>query len=264
MPELPEVEALVRDLSALTSGQRVSSIQLGAIAALKTFDPGLADLEGQAIAGWRRRGKFVVWELESVAMVIHLGRAGWVRWHDRVPPERAKGAPGKAPPAPSRPKLGRGPLALRVVLDHGGALDVTEMGHEKHLAIWILNDADQLPQLARLGPDPLDPAFDVAGLAALARASTFNLKTFLTRQEVMAGVGNAYSDEALHAARLSPFKSAARLSDEELVRLHHALVGVLTDAVARSVGLSAGDLKSEKKRSMRVHGRTGQACPVCG
>src|SRR6202034_974431 len=118
--------------------------------------------------------------------------------------------------------------------------------------------------LARLGPDPLDPEFGERELAALLDERPGNLKTVLTDQSILAGVGNAYSDEALHAAKLSPYKAANKLTEAEAARLHSALVGVLRDAVSRSTGVAAGGLKSEKKSGLAVHGRTGQPCPVCG
>jgi formamidopyrimidine-DNA glycosylase len=155
-------------------------------------------------------------------------------------------------------------LALRVGLDSGAGFDVTEQGTEKRLAIWVVRALDEVEGIARLGPDPLAPGFDAAALGAILAGRSGNLKKVLTDQSVLAGVGNAYSDEALHAARLSPFKPAGKLSDDEVTRLYQALVGALRDAVERSAGLPASGLKGEKKSGLRVHGRTGEPCPVCG
>ncbi|HTT87149.1 MAG TPA: zinc finger domain-containing protein, partial [Acidimicrobiales bacterium] len=134
----------------------------------------------------------------------------------------------------------------------------------KRLALWVVTRPEEVEPLATLGPDPLDPALDVAALRRLLHGAPGTLKTALSTQSLIAGVGNAYSDEVLHAARLSPFKPAARLDDEELQRLHAALGSVLGEATARAAGRSAAELKGDKKRAMRVHGRTGEACPVCG
>jgi formamidopyrimidine-DNA glycosylase len=161
-------------------------------------------------------------------------------------------------------KVGKGPLALRVGLSGGSGFDITEAGTEKRLALHVVNDPMEVERVASLGPDPLDPAFDAAALAALLAGRRAQLKGLLTDQSVLAGVGNAYSDEALHAARLSPFKPAGSLTAEENERLYTALIGVLRDAVERSAGLPAKGLKSEKRSGMAVHGRTGEACGVCG
>jgi len=253
VPELPEVEALARFLTAQAAGRAVDGLELAAFAALKTFDPPLAAFAGRTISGCGRRGKFLDLGFEgepALHLVFHLVRGGWVRWYDALPAARAK--PGK------------GPLALRARLADGGGFDVTEMGTEKRLALYAVADPSAVPGIERLGPDPLAPSFDVAALGRALEGQPGNVKTVLTDQAVLAGVGNAYSDEALHVARLSPFKPVARLSPEELGRLHAALVGVLVDAVTRSVGLPAKGLKAEKKENLRVHGRTGQPCPACG
>ncbi len=250
MPELPEVESLAGFLSQKATGRTIEAVELVAFAALKTFDPPLDVLAGCTIIGCGRRGKFLLLHAEPHWLVIHLARGGWVRWNDALPPGRAK--PGK------------GPLALRVRLDGGAGFDFIEAGTEKRLAAYVVATPDEVEGVARLGPDPLDPAFDAPALRAALAGQGGQLKAALTTQTVVAGVGNAYSDEALHVARLSPFKSAAGLSEEEATRLHAAVTDVLSDAVSRSAGLPAAGLKKEKKSGMRVHGRAGQPCPVCG
>ena len=253
MPELPEVEALARFLAERAGGRRVEGAELAAFAALKTYDPPLDALVGRTVTGCGRRGKFLLLATgdgDPLWLVLHLARGGWVRWSDELPAARAR--PGK------------GPLALRVRLEGGSGFDVTEAGTEKRLAAYVVRSPDDVEGVARLGPDPLDPAFDAAALGTALRAHGGQLKAALTTQSVVAGVGNAYSDEALHVARLSPFKSAAKLSDDEVARLHAAVVAVLGDAMARSAGLPAAGLKSEKRSGMRVHGRTGEPCPACG
>jgi formamidopyrimidine-DNA glycosylase len=250
VPELPEVEALVRFLDHQTKGTSIERIQLATFSALKTFDPSLDALKGRTFQGWRRQGKYLGGDLDGVWLVVHLARGGWIQWREQL--------------SAGRPKLGKGPLALRVGLDTGAGFDVTEQGTEKRLALWVVPSMADVEGVARLGPDPLDPSFSVSALASVLAGRSGNLKTVLTDQSALAGVGNAYSDEALHVARMSPFKSAAKLTDDEVSRLHSALVSVLRDAADRSAGLPASGLKGEKKSGLRVHGRTGQPCPECG
>jgi formamidopyrimidine-DNA glycosylase len=255
VPELPEVQALVEFLDGRLRGRRVERCELGAVAALKTFDPALGDLVGRTVAGCRRRGKFVCLDTDGIWLVVHLARGGWVKWWDSLPATRAR---------PSR-----SPIALRVGLvgedlAPSPGFDITEMGTEKRLALWVVHRLDEVAPLASLGPDPLDPAFDAATLGRILGSASGTIKTALSTQSLVAGVGNAYSDEILHAAKLSPFKPAAKLSADEVDRVHAALVAILAEATARASGQAAKELKGDKKRTMRVHGRTGEACPVCG
>lgn len=250
MPELPEVDALTHFLDEACSGQTLERVEVGALSALKTYSPPIESLRGRTVRGVSRRGKYLCFDVDGTWLVIHLARGGWVQWRPVATPARAR--PGK------------GPLALRVALSGGAGFDVTEQGTEKRLALSVVADPDEVEGVARLGPDPLDPCFGVEELDAALAGRTGNLKTVLTDQSVIAGVGNAYSDEALHAARLSPYKAAGKLTADETARLHRALVGVLSDAVARSHGLPAKGLKAEKRDGMAVHGRTGLPCPVCG
>jgi formamidopyrimidine-DNA glycosylase len=261
VPELPEVESLAAYLRATASGLRIARVELAAINALKTFDPPVSALVGSRVLGASRRGKFLDVELvdddgEILHLVTHLARAGWLHWRREVP---------AAPPKP-----GKGPLAFRVAFvdDDGvpaGGFDLTEAGTQKRLAVYVVRDPSTLEGIARLGPEPLDDAFTQDVLAAiLTEAGGKQLKGVLRSQAIIAGIGNAYSDDILHAARLSPFKAAGKLTDVEVGTLHTAIHDVLADAVRRSEGLGAGDLKAEKKLGMRVHGRTGQPCPVCG
>lgn len=250
---MPEVEALARFLGERAGGRRVERAELAALAALKTYDPPLDALVGRTVAGTGRRGKFLLVDLsgpDPLLLVLHLARGGWVRWCDPLPAKAA------------RP--GRGPLALRVGLDGGAGFDVTEAGTEKRLAAYVVRAPEDVDGIARLGPDPLAPGFDAAALAKALAGHGGQLKAALVSQSTVAGVGNAYSDDALHLARLSPFKSAAKLTEEEAARLHAAVVSVLGDAVARSVGRPAAELKDEKRSGLRVHGRTGLPCPECG
>ena len=255
MPELPEVEALARFLTERTAGTRVASVTLASLSALKTFDPSLTALVGQRVMGVFRRGKFLDLQTEDgLHLVWHLSRAGWVQWRDDVPSTPVK--PGKSP------------IALRTafVNDDGepvGGFDVTEYGTQKRLAIHVVRDPLEVPGVARLGPDAL--ALTEAEFAAiLAGAGRSQLKGVLRDQAVIAGIGNAYSDEILHAARLSPFHPCNTLTAEQVSTLYSCVRAELLTAIDNSVGHGTGTLKSEKKANLAVHGRTGEACPVCG
>jgi len=251
MPELPEVTALAADLDRRLKGRVIDRPSIAAFSALKTFDPPADALSGRTIDGVSRHGKFLDIAAGDLHVILHLARAGWIRWRD-------------APPPPPTGRPGKGPLAARLVLDDGTGLDITEAGTKKSLSISVVHDPADVPGVARLGPDPLDPAFTrnvFAGI--LAQQGRAQIKGVLRNQSLIAGIGNAYSDEILHVAKMSPFKPAA-MSDDELDRLYDAVQSTLRDALARADGLAASELKSEKKSGLRVHGRTGQACPVCG
>jgi formamidopyrimidine-DNA glycosylase len=250
VPELPEVEALTAGLSAHMAGRVIAKCRLNSFSALKTVDPALDKLVGRTVDGVERRGKFVCLDTGGIWLVTHLARGGWVKWYDAVPTGAIK--------------PGRSPIALRMTLDDGAGLDITEMGTEKRLALWVVRALEEVAPLAQLGVDPLSPAFTVARLAELMGSASATVKTALITQSIIAGVGNAYSDEALHRAKLSPFKKTGSLSDPEVEALHHAVVGVLAEATERSATVPIGELKGDKKRAMAVHGQTGKPCPVCG
>jgi formamidopyrimidine-DNA glycosylase len=251
MPELPEVEALTDYLREVASGLVIARVQPASFSVLKTYDPPVDALKGRALTNTARKGKYLLLDHDGLFLVLHLARAGWLRWKD---------------PLPTGPlKMGKGPLALRVAYDGGAGFDVTEAGTEKRVAAWVVENPETIEFVATLGIDPLDDAFTNDAFAELlTQAGNVQLKGALTDQRLIAGVGNAYSDEALHTARLSPFKKANKLTDDERDALHDALVTVLRDAVKRSEGVPAAGLKSEKKSGLRVHGRAGQPCPVCG
>ena len=248
MPELPQVEALRAWLADRLVGRAVSGVQLVDFAALKTYQPPLDALLGLEITDVARHGKFIDVDAQGVHLVFHFARAGWLTWKDAQPT------------TPARP--GRGPLSLRVTLDDGSGFDLTEAGTQKRLAVWLVDDPAKVPAIAALGPDALD--LTVGDLAALLVGNAGRLKTVITDQKVIAGIGNAYSDEILHVAKLSPFATAGKLTESQLAALHDAMVSVLTDAVQRSVGQQAATLKGEKRSGLRVHARTGLPCPVCG
>jgi formamidopyrimidine-DNA glycosylase len=252
VPELPEVEALALDLGGRLEGRAIVRVDLAAFSALKTFDPPLSALDGTFVEGVTRHGKFLDVSTGGLHLVLHLARAGWVRWRDEVP---------KLPPKPSN----KSPLAARVVLDDDSGLDVTEAGTKKSLALYVVRDPQDVEGIARLGPDPLSADFTLEAFQdILTAAGRSQVKGVLRHQGTIAGIGNAYSDELLHAARMSPFKPASSLDEAEVATLYAAIREVLGDAVERSRGLAAADLKGEKKSHLAVHGRTGQPCPVCG
>jgi formamidopyrimidine-DNA glycosylase len=251
MPELPEVEALAHHLRQHAVGHQVARVDPASLSALKTHQPPLSALAGRPVTGAGRHGKFLDLECDGLHLVTHLSRAGWLRWHDSA---------SVVPPKPT----GKGPIALRVHLDAPGGpgFDLTEAGTQKRLAVYLVADPAEVPGIARLGPDALTLTRDQ--LAELLAGRTERIKNVLTDQSVLAGVGNAYSDEILHVAKLSPYAVAGRLAEAKLDALFTALHAVLADAVQRAVGQHAATLKGEKRSGLRVHGRTGLPCPVCG
>ena len=252
MPELPEVEALAQDLRGRLVDHAITRVDLTAFSALKTFDPPLSALHGTLVEDVTRHGKFLDVTASGLHLVLHLARAGWVRWREEIPA------------LPARPNS-KNPLAARIVVDDASGLDITEAGTKKSLAIYVVRDPAEVPGIARLGPDPLADDFTPEVLGSiLAEAGRAQLKGVLRMQSNIAGIGNAYSDEILHAARMSPFKPASSLTDEELATLYAAIRDDLAAAVERSRGLAASELKGEKKSNLRVHARTGLPCPVCG
>jgi formamidopyrimidine-DNA glycosylase len=256
VPELPEVEALALDLRGRLADHAITTVHIAAFSALKTFDPPLRALEGLMVDDVTRHGKFLDISVGGLHLVMHLARAGWIRWKDEVP---------SLPPRPG----GKNPLAARVVLDDQSGLDITEAGTKKSLAIYLVRDPQDVPGIASLGPDPLTDDFTLERFRDILKAEgRKQLKGVLRHQGTIAGIGNAYSDEILHAARMSPFKAASSLletdDDTDLVILYDAIRVTLGDAVERSRGLAASELKSEKKSNLAVHAQTGKPCPVCG
>jgi DNA-formamidopyrimidine glycosylase len=256
VPELPEVEALAADLRERAIGRVIDQAFIAEFSVLKTYDPPLQALRGATISGTARRGKFLDLTATpadggaALHLVTHLARAGWLRWREDVPEQ---------PPRP-----GKGPLAFRLRFTDGSGFDLTEAGTRKRLAVYLVTDIEAIPGVAALGPEPLDPDFTPAELGAILAGRRTQIKGVLRDQKLIAGIGNAYSDEVLHAARMSPFRLASSLSAEEVEALHAVIVGTLREAIGRSDGLAASDLKKEKKAGLRVHGKAGEACPVCG
>jgi formamidopyrimidine-DNA glycosylase len=262
MPELPEVESLARFLRERADGHIIDRADSAAISVLKTYRPDLTALRGRVITDTQRHGKFL--DLAAVPpdengsqpadarlhLVIHLARAGWLRWRENLP---------EAPPRP-----GKGPLGFRLRFTDGSGFDLTEAGTKKRLAVYLVTDPAEVPGVAALGPDPMADSFTAEALAAMLAGRRTQIKGVLRDQKIIAGIGNAYSDEVLHAARMSPFKLASSFTEDEVKELHAAITATLREAVERSAGLAAGDLKAEKKSGLRVHGRAGEPCLVCG
>lgn len=252
MPELPEVEALADHLRRHAVGLTVGRVDVAALSVLKTFDPPPSALHGQVVTGANRWGKYLGLRVGELHLITHLSRAGWLRWSDKL---------AATPLKPS----GKGPIALRVHLGTPGeapGFDLTEAGTQKRLAVWLVTDPMAIPQIAALGPDALSLGVD--GLGDALKGQSGRIKTVITDQKVIAGIGNAYSDEILHVAKLSPFATSNKLTEAQLADLHDAMISVLSDAVSRSVGQGAATLKGEKRSGLRVHARTGLPCPVCG
>lgn len=256
MPEMPEVQGLVDFLDERLRGRTVTKVTVANIAALKTYDPPIDALKGAVVTGASRHGKFVDVSTDATAdagvphLVFHLAKAGWLRWYDALPATVIR--PGKTP------------IALRVGFDDGSGFDLTEAGTKKSLAVYAARVPADVPGIARLGPDPLAPDFSRDTLAGLLAGRRTQIKGVLRDQSVVAGIGNAYSDEILHAARMSPYALAASLDDADIDRLFAATRDTLTDAVTTATGKPPAELKDAKRRGMAVHGRRGEACPVCG
>jgi formamidopyrimidine-DNA glycosylase len=250
MPELPEVEALAHHLREFAVGHTIFRIDVASLSVLKTATPPWTELHGREITGATRHGKHLDVVAGDLHLVVHLARAGWLRWSDALAP------------APLKP--GKGPISLRVHLDAaaGPGFDLTEAGTKKGLAVWIVRDPQEVASIARLGPDAL--SLDAAQLRELFAGKTTRLKWALTEQSLIAGIGNAYSDEIMHRAKLSPYATIGKLDEGALETLAEAIHEIESDAVQRSVGQKAARLKGEKRSGLRVHARTGLPCPVCG
>ena len=251
MPELPEVEALAEDLRGRLDGRAITKVHVAQFSALKTYDPPLSAVEGTLIDNVTRHGKFIDIEASGVHLVLHLARGGWIRWRDEIP---------AAPPRPGS-KSG---LAIRVVLDDDTGLDITEGGTKKRLALYVVHDPQDVPGVASQGPDPLAHDITLARVREnLPGQGRKQIKGVLRMQSIIAGIGNAYSDEILWAAKMSPFKPA-EMTEEESESLYNALRTTLKEAVERDSGLAMSELKGEKKSNLAVHGKAGKKCPVCG
>lgn len=246
MPELPEVHALAADLSSRLGDRHVERLDLVSFTALKTFDPPASALNRLQVRAVTRHGKFLDFVIGELHLVVHLALAGWIRWR-------------KDAPLSARPR--KSAIAARLVLEDGSGVDFTEAGTKKSLALYLVKDPAEVPGIAQLGPDAL--AVNQEEFAQLlAGQGKARIKTVLRKQSVLAGIGNVYSDEILHAARMSPFHPAD-MNDDDAARLYAAMRQVLLQAIDRTEGHPASELKKEKKSALSVHGRFGESCPVC-
>jgi formamidopyrimidine-DNA glycosylase len=253
MPELPEVAGLAEFLDKHLQGTSVTKVQIVSFAVLKTADPPFNALEGRTVTGVRRFGKFVSIDTGGISLVFHLARAGWVRFTDS--------------PTDAQLRMGKGHIAARFTFggsDGPRGFDLTEAGTKKSLAVYVVRDPQNVPGIATLGPDPFTEAFDAEMLAEILAGSSQQIKGLLRSQSVIAGIGNAYSDEILHAARISPFATARALDRATVQVLYDSIHSVLGTALAEARGKPPKDLKDVKRSHMRVHARTGLPCPVCG
>lgn len=259
MPEMPEVQGLADFLRTklLPDGgppAQVSDVEVLSFAVLKTAEVPLGALKDGPVTAVQRRGKYLIITAGGVHLVMHLAKAGWLRWSDAL-------KPGKLRP-------GKGRMALRVrfaATEPGGdepGFDLTEAGTKKSLAVYLVRDPAEVPGIGRLGPEAFD--VDQETFAQLVAGHRGQIKGLLRDQAVIAGIGNAYSDEILHAAHLSPFANASKLKPEEVQRLYEAMRAVLESAIDNASGRPAAELKDSKRRALRVHARTGELCPVCG
>lgn len=214
---------------------------------MKTRERRPPALVGERVLGARRHGKLVDISVgNSLHLVVSLGRHGWARY---------PGTPGgdDAPPA-----------LITFSFDSGPDVEFTDAGDWLSLGCWIVEDPAAVPAIAKLGPDPADPGFSRADFDRAMAGRRKQVKAVLQEQESLAGIGNAYSDEILHAAKVSPIVHAATLNPAQSDRLFDATVGVVTGAIDARRGIPIHELKAAKVAAMRVHGRAGEACPVCG
>lgn len=258
MPESPEVDALGGFLREHATGRRVRSVEVEESRAVKTRARPVRELEGRTVTAVRRFGKHLALEADGATLLVSFGRAGWARWleegQEDVAP--AAGADGTMIESP--------PVIARVLFDDGARLLFTDAGEWLSLGLHVVDDPAEVGAVAKLGVDPLSDGFAREDLDRVVTGRRKQLKALLQEQEALAGIGNAYSDEILHAARLSPVAHASTLDEEERSRLFAAITGVLRSAVAARRPVPPERLKAEKVAAMAVHGRTGEACPVCG
>ncbi|QKJ19088.1 DNA-formamidopyrimidine glycosylase family protein [Microbacterium hominis] len=256
MPESPEVQALIAALGPVLTGRTIAAIDLVEARAYKTRGRPVAGIVGARVTGLGRFGKHLDVETDRGSLVVSFGRAGWAYPRaagDADATLAASDADGDDPP-----------VIATIVFDDDSTLDLTDAADWLSLGLSWVDLPIEVAAIAALGPDPLGPTFTREDFARALGARRKQLKALLQEQESLAGIGNAYSDEILHAAKISPRTHAAALDDLERERLFQAVRSVLTDAVAARTGIGSAELKAAKVAAMRVHGRTGEACPVCG
>jgi formamidopyrimidine-DNA glycosylase len=246
MPELPDIVVYLEALERRILGQPLTGIRVMSPFVLRSVEPPVAELAGRRVTGLSRMGKRLVWELEGERfIVLHLMIAGRLRW---------AAAGGRAP----------GRIGLAAFDFPAGSVLLTEAGTKRRASIHLVRGRAALAEFARGGIEPLEAG--PAEFAQRLRLESHTLKRALTDPRLFSGIGNAYSDEILHRARLSPLQLTGRLSDEEVARLHQATVAVLTewtDRLRATTGAGFPEKVTAFREGMAVHGRYGQPCPVC-
>jgi len=255
MPELPFIQVLVENLVREVVGRTITAARVPSPSIVKTFDPPISALTGRRIDQITRQGKLIVFHLsDGLRLVLHLMRDGRL--------QVASAGLTRSGGRPSTPK----PLALSLMLDDGRELRVNETGPKKRAAAYLLpiQQGDTVEPLAGLGPDPLSEAFTVEVLTAALRAQPTQLKRAITQQRYVVGIGNAFADEILWEARLSPFAPASTLSSEETARLYGAIRTVFTEALQQHRAHFGSTLPTrEPVTLLRVHRHGGEPCPRC-
>ena len=251
MPESPEVDSLGGFLRSHAVGRRIRAVDLVEFRALKTRDRPVRELDGRTVSGVRRFGKHLVLDTDGPSLLLSFGRAGWARWSD-------------GPEAPDADGSDAPPVIARILFDDSAEIAVTDAGDWLSLGLSVVDDAAAVPAIAKLGPDPLSDAFTPEVLDHIVVGRRKRLKALLQEQESLAGIGNAYSDEILFVARLSPLVQAVALDEGERAALYAAVRDVLGTAVEARRDVPPADLKAAKVAAMAVHGRTGEPCPDCG
>ncbi|MBM3716180.1 MAG: Fpg/Nei family DNA glycosylase [Actinobacteria bacterium] len=249
MPEAPEVEALALFLRERLRGHAVVSVELAEFRALKTRSRPLDELVGRTVTALTRHGKHIDVDLGGTHLGIGFGRAGWATWSDDGEVEAPVTADGRT-----------AAVIARIAFDHG-TLGITDAGEWLSVQLHVVDAPEDVPSVAKLGPDAASPSFSREALAHALGRRRKQLKALLQEQESLAGIGNAYSDEILYAARLSPVAHAASLTEDDITRLHAALHDVMGAAVLARRGVPIAEQKAAKVASMQVHGRTGEPCP---
>ncbi|MET0734778.1 MAG: DNA-formamidopyrimidine glycosylase family protein [Microbacterium sp.] len=250
MPESPEVQALADFIGERAAGRTIAEADVLEFRVVKTRAQPPNVLIGAEVTGAQRFGKHLDLAVGGRHLGVALGRHGWARWTD---PGATVQSGADLPPA-----------LASLTLDDGSVLEFTDAGSWVSLGLSVVDDPRDVPAVAKLGPDPADPSFAQDDLDAVLIGRRKQLKAVLQEQESIAGIGNAYSDEILHLAKLSPIVQASALTADERERLFAATTGIIRDAIAARRGIPIDQLKAAKVASMRVHGRAGEACPVCG
>ncbi len=248
MPESPEVQALAEFLDERVAGRAIREVDVVEFRAVKSRERPPGSLTGARITAVRRFGKHIGLDTSAGWLMIGFGRNGWVRWH-------SPGDPADVPPAPE---------VMRIRLDDGAMMQIVETGDFLAVTVAVVDAPSDVAGIAALGPDPLTPGFAPGDLEHALGTRRKKIKALLQEQTSLAGIGNAYSDEILHRARLSHDVHAAALDAEARARLFSALVEVMRDAAEARRGVAPDRLKQTKVLAMAVHGRGGEPCPVCG